>query len=366
MNVSFVDLTREYEQIESEIDGALEDVLHSGRFIQGDHVEAFEEEFAAFVDTEYGVGVNSGSDALTLALRALGVGPGDEVITVSHTFVSTANAAVKNNARPVFVDVDPKTLCMDVDALEDAVTEETAAIVPVHLYGQPVEMEPIVELAEEYGLAVVEDASQAHGATYDGKPVGSFGDVGCFSLYPTKNLGAYGDAGVLVTDDVDVAAELRSLRDYGRTDKYQYERVENHSRLDEMQAAILREKLRYLDEWNARRRTAASEYRDLLADTRAEPLGIQEGVEHVYHLFVVRHPDRDGLRRHLEANGIDAIIHYPIPVHEQPAYADHESRHDLAVTERATDQILSLPIHPWITNEELEAVTAAVQAFDEA
>lgn len=364
MHVPFVDLTREYKELRETIDAALSKVMQAGYFVEGEELEAFESEFAEYTDAAYGIGVNSGSDALTLALRALGVDEGDEVIVPSHTFISTANAAVKNGARPVFVDIDPQTLVMDPDAAAEAITDRTAAIVPVHLYGHPVEMDLILDLAETHDLAVVEDASQAHGATYRGERVGQFGDVGCFSLYPTKNLGAYGDAGVMVTDDEGVAERLHSLRDYGRTDKYRFERIENHSRLDELQAAILREKLAYLDEWNERRRHAAARYKDRLSNTRAEPQSVADDVEHVYHLFVVKHPERDALQRHLDDVGVSSLIHYPIPVHEQPAYDHLEPRHDLSVTEEAVDEIISLPIHPWIRDEELETVAQAVATFE--
>jgi len=250
MKVPFIDLNREYNTISDEIDEGIQGVLDSGQFVLGDQVTKFEHEFSEYLGVDQGVGVNSGSDALELALRALGVGPGDEVITVSHTFISSVNAIVKNGGRPVFVDVNSDTYCMDPAAVEEAVTENTVGILPVHLYGHPVDMGPITKIAEEHDLFVVEDASQAHGATYHGDPVGSLGDIGCFSLYPTKNLGAYGDGGIAVTDDGRLESKLRSLRDYGRTEKYRHDYAANHSRLDEIQAAILREKLQYLEEWN--------------------------------------------------------------------------------------------------------------------
>lgn len=364
MSVPFVDLTREYNEIADEVDDAINAVLESGRFIQAEQVEAFEREFAECIGTEHAMGVNSGSDALTLALQALGIGEGDEVITVSHTFISTANAILKNGARPVFVDVDEETLCMSPQAVSEAITPATKAIIPVHLYGHPVDMDPILELADEHGLAVVEDASQAHGAKYNGEQVGLLGDVGCFSLYPTKNLGAYGDAGVLVTDEQDIAETVRSLRDYGRVDKYRYTEVENHSRLDEIQAAVLRKKLNHLSEYNERRREAATAYKSQLTDTLAEPLACRDFAEAVYHLFVVRHPERESLRQHLDKTEIDTIVHYPIPVHQQPAYETHETRHDLSVTESAVEEIVSLPIHPWIRDDELSAVVDSISAFE--
>lgn len=365
MQVPFVDLTREYESIASDVDSAIDDVLESGHFILGDHVEAFEEEFAEYLGVSHGVGLNSGSDALVLALKALGIGDGDEVITVSQSFVSTANAIVENGARPVFVDVDSETYCMDPNHVEEAITQDTAAIIPVHLYGHPVNMDPIVGVADKHDLAIVEDASQAHGASYRGQQVGTFGDISCFSLYPVKNLGAYGDAGIAATNNDELAREMRSLGDYGRTDKYTHERIQMHSRLDELQAAVLRTKLERLDQWNERRRAAASKYRNLLSDTSIETQAVHADAEHVYHLFVVQHPARDRLQTHLEQNGIETVIHYPVPIHRQPAYEGHQARYGLDVTEQVSSEVLSLPLHPWIREEEVENVARHVKSFEE-
>lgn len=364
MTVPFIDLTREYDEFRDEMNSAINEVLKSGQFVGGGPVEEFESMFASYVGGEYGVGMNSGSDALTLSIQALDIGPGDEVILPSHTFVSSANAIVKNGSKPVFVDIDPKTLVLDPEAAAEAITPDTEAIMPVHLYGQPVPMDPIIDLADDHDLSIIEDASQAHGATVNDEPVGAIGDVGCFSLYPTKNLGAYGDAGIAVTDDDALAQELHSLRDYGRSDKYRFEAIENHSRLDTIQAAILQKKLSVLDELNARRREAAAMYRKLLSDTNAEPVGVDDRMTHVYHLFVIRHERRDKLREFLDREGISTIIHYPVPVHEQPAYDGYEPQHDLSVTETVTSEILSLPIHPWVTDNEIKAVVDAIQKFE--
>jgi len=364
MEVPFVGLTQEYESLSQEIDEAIKEVLNSGYFVEGDHVNQFESEFSTKVGAKYGIGLNSGSDALTLALRALNIGEGDEVITVSHTFVSTVNAIVKNNATPVLVDIDPETLVMDPESVEEAITEDTAAILPVHLYGHPVDMDPLVELAEEHDLAIVEDASQAHGATYKNQPVGSIGDIGCFSLYPTKNLGAYGDGGIAVTNDPDIESNLRTLHDYGRSEKYEFERIENHSRLDELQAAILLKKLPYLNEWNERRRERAIWYTHELLDSEVETQSVSSDVSHVFHLFIIRYSKRDALQDFLESRGISTLVHYPIPVHKQPAYSAHKPRHNLPVTERIADEVLSLPIHPWLQDEEVQAVVSSIADFE--
>jgi dTDP-4-amino-4,6-dideoxygalactose transaminase len=364
MDVPFVDLAREYESLSSQIDEAVSKVLQSGYFIDGDYVDRFESEFSTKVGAKYGVGLNSGSDALTLALQALGIGEGDEVITVSHTFISTVNAIIKNDATPVFVDINPETFVMDTEMVEAAITDATAAILPVHLYGHPVDMDPLLELAEKHDIAIVEDASQAHGATYKGQKVGSIGDIGCFSLYPTKNLGAYGDGGIAVTDDTDIESKIRSLHDYGRSEKYEFEHIENHSRLDELQAAILLKKLSSLNEWNCQRREMANKYTSEISATHADPQSVAPDVEHVFHLYVIQHPKRDQLQQFLESHGISTLIHYPIPVHQQPAYECHISQYDLSVTEKISNEILSLPIHPWLRDEELEATTSGIRDFD--
>lgn len=361
--IPFVDLSREYESLKSEIDSAINRVLETGYFVLGDEVEAFEKEFANWVGAEYGVGVNSGTDALSLALDAVGVEPGDEVITVSHSFISTANAIVDNGATPVFVDIDPESYCMDVDKLEDTVTEDTAAIVPVHLYGHPVEMETVMDVADRHNLAVVEDACQAHGATYHDQPVGTFGDAACFSFYPVKNLGAYGDGGAAVTNNPEIAEHIATARDVGQSEKYHHEMVGMNSRLDEIQAAILREKLPYMDEWNERRRKIATRYTQSLSNTNVVTPNVADEVSHVFHLYVVRSQQRDRLRKHLEDAGVQTLVHYPIPIHDQTPY-QHLNAGQLHITDRVTDEIVSLPSFPWMSDTEVDETIAAVKSFD--
>ncbi len=325
-------------------------------------MEAFECRFAEYVGAANGIGVNSGSDALTLALDAVDIDKGDEVILPSHTFVSTADAVVHNGGVPVFVDIDPEMYTIDPSSVERNITEDTAAIIAVHLYGQPAEMSPLVDLADEYNLALIEDASQAHGATYEGRPVGGIGDIGCFSLYPTKNLGAYGDAGIAVTSDDKLAEHLRLAREYGSPRKYRYEFVGANSRLDELQAAFLNKKLEYLDGFNQRRRNCAAQYDSLLE--RIDTPKVAADSSHVYHLYVVQTPHRDALQAHLSENGVQTLIHYPTPVHQQPAYEDIGRTGDLSVTEATVDRILSLPIHPWCRSDEIEYVVEQIDEFE--
>lgn len=360
--VPFLDFSREYEEIGSEMLSAAETALRSGDYILGDQVEAFENSFAEYVGADFGIGVNSGSDALNLALDAVNIEEGDEVILPSHTFVSTADAVVRNGGIPVFVDIDPETYTIDPSSVERNLTEDAAAIIAVHLYGQPADMDPLLELAREHDLAIIEDASQAHGATYKNQPVGSIGDVGCFSLYPTKNLGAYGDAGIAVTSDDELAEYLRMAREYGSPRKYRYEFVGSNSRLDELQAAFLNEKLEYLDEFNQRRRDCAAQY-DSLLEGVATPT-VADDVSHVYHLYVVRTPNRDALQEHLSENGVQTLVHYPTPIHQQPAYEDIGRTGDLSVTERIADRILSLPMHPWCRSDEIEYTATLINEFE--
>lgn len=358
--VPFLDLSREFNDYGDELLNQARQVLERGMFIQGDEVASFEDEFSTYVGSEHGVGVNSGSDALYLTLRAIGI-EGKEVVLPSHTFVSTADAVVRNGGTPVFVDVNPDRYTLDPDAVKEHVDEGTAAIIPVHLYGQPTEMDPIFEVAEEYDATVVEDASQAHGAYYRDDPVGSLGDVACFSLYPTKNLGAYGDAGIVVTSDDDLAERIRMAREYGSPERYQYDFVGTNSRLDELQAAMLRYKLSQLDELNRRRREIADSYNSSLEGV-STPF-VADDVEHVYHLYVVETKERDELQAHLDEHGIDTLIHYPTPIHQQPSYEDIGIRGDLEVTERVTDRILSLPMHPWCRPEEVNHVVETIRRF---
>jgi dTDP-4-amino-4,6-dideoxygalactose transaminase len=360
--IPFVDLRRQYLSIKTDIDAAVAGVLEKGQFVLGPEVEAFEREFAERCDATEAVAVNSGTSALHLALLACGVGPDDEVITVPFTFVATTAAIVYCGARPVFVDVDPKTFTMDVTQIEAAITSRTKAILPVHLYGQPADMDPILEIAKRHGLAVIEDACQAHAALYKGRPVGAMGDAGCFSFYPGKNLGAYGEGGLLVTSRAEVARTARMLRDWGAERKYHHVVKGFNYRMEGFQGAILRVKLRHLAAWTDARRAHAAEYNRLLADSG---LGLPVEADysrHVYHVYAVRTDDRATLERTLKSHGVSTGIHYPVPVHLQPAYADlGYCAGDFPESERAAREVLSLPMFPELTRTELEMVCAAVK-----
>ena len=358
--IPFIDLRAEYAEISEEIAQAIQRVLKSGWFILGEEVKKFEEEFSKYIGTKYGVGVNSGSDALFLALKARGIGKGDEVITVSHTFISTVDAIVRNGAKPVFVDIDPDTYCMAATKIEKKITTRTRAILPVHLYGHPADMAPIMEIAEKYNLFVIEDACQAHGAEYKGRKVGGLGDMGCFSFYPVKNLGAYGDGGIVVTNSEDLAEKLGLLRNYGQSQKYYHDFVGVNSRLDEIQAAVLRVKLKHLDEWTEKRRCVAKLYSVLLEDSAVVASIEKEYAKHVYHLYVVRSKNRNRLQQYLSNNGIDTMIHYPIPVHKQKAYLNLGYTANLPIAERMCDEILSLPVHPWLNDDEISSIAEVI------
>lgn len=346
-----------------EIDEAIHRVLQSGRYILGEEVAAFEREFADYCGTAHGVGVASGTDALTLALRGLGVGPGDEVVTVSHTAVATVAAIERSGASPVLIDVKADTLTMDPDQLSAAFTSSTKAVVPVHLYGQPADMDAIMTIARASGVPVVEDCAQAVGATYHGQRVGSIGDAGCFSFYPTKNLGAIGDGGMVVTNNADVAERVRLLRQYG-WDEARVSTINGfNSRLDELQAAILRVKLRRLDDDNARRRKVASSYEQAFAGLPLSVPGKMQNTQPVFHLYVVSAPRREELRTHLTKCGVGSAIHYAKPVHLQDAYRESPCAGTLANTERACNEILSLPIYPEMETEAIATVSAAIKDF---
>ncbi|MBU0492229.1 MAG: DegT/DnrJ/EryC1/StrS family aminotransferase [Chloroflexi bacterium] len=362
--IPFVDLGAQYRAIQAEIDAAIQEVLASTAFVGGAQVRQFEAEFAEFCQVPYAIGVANGTDAIELALQACGVGPGDEVITVSHTFTATAEAIVNVGATPVFVDIHPQTYTMAVEGLEARITPRTKVIMPVHLYGHPADMDPIVALARRHGLRVIEDAAQAQGARYQGRRAGSLGDIACFSFYPGKNLGAYGDAGAVVTADPDLAQYVRRMHDHGRTEKYVHEHIGRNSRLDGLQAAILRVKLRHLDQWNDQRRDHAALYDELLPRLGISVPIPSNQVEPIYHLYVVRVPDREGLGAHLKAQGIATGIHYPLPLHLQPAYCHLGYREgDLPVTEAIAAEVLSLPMFPELTTDQIETVVGAVAAF---
>ena len=363
--IPFNDLRAAYLAMQQEIDAAVAAALDSGWYILGRQVAAFETEFAAFTHTVGCVGVNSGTDALVLALRACGVGPGDEVITVAHTAVATVAAIRLAGAVPVLVDIDPQTYTMDPQALEAAITGATRAVIPVHIYGQAADLTSIQAITRRHGLLLIEDCAQAHGATLHGQPLGSFGDLATFSFYPTKNLGALGDGGAVVGRDAALLDRVRLLHEYGWTPAARYvSQIEGtNSRLDELQAAILRVKLRHLDAHNAARRALAAAYDELLPSAVVRPFE-RPGATHVYHLYVVRVPQRDRLRRSLDAAGIGTAIHYPVPVHQQPAYGQGVVRCGaLPVTEQAAAEILSLPMYPSLT---LAQVTRVADALTQA
>ena len=361
-SIPFNDLRAQYMAHKDEIDAAVARTLDSGWYILGSEASAFEAAFAAYCGAAGCVGVNSGTDALQLALRACGVGPGDEVITVAHTAVATVAAIRMIGATPVLVDIDPVTYTMSPAAFEAAITPRTKAVVPVHLYGHPADLEAIGDVAHRRSLWLVEDCAQAHGARYQGKPVGSFGDLACFSFYPTKNLGAIGDGGAVVSSDPDLLAKVRLLREYGWTPHERYiSQIEGvNSRLDELQAAILRAKLAYLDADNAARRALAAIYAEHLPPSIVHPIE-RAGCQHVYHLYVVRVQDREAVRANLAQAGIGTGIHYPVPVHLQPAYRNGVVVYtDLRETERAADEILSLPMHPGLAAEQIRQIAEAV------
>jgi dTDP-4-amino-4,6-dideoxygalactose transaminase len=362
--VPFFDLRRQYEKLKVELDDAFRSVFEKGNFILGENVKSFEEEFADYSNVKFAVGVGSGTEALHLSLRACGVGPGDEVITVPNTAVPTISAISSAGARPVFVDISSDTYAINVEKIEEKITERTKIIMPVHLYGHPAEMGQILKLASTHNLKVIEDACQAHGARYNGKNVGTIGNMGCFSFYPTKNLGAYGDGGMVVTNDEGLYERLVMLRNYGEVKKFTSKIEGFNSRLDEIQAAVLRVKLRYLDEWNNRRRDIAKLYRQLLKDSGIQLPCEKEWAEHVYHLFVIRTNKRNVLRHCLEGRGIGTQIHYPIPIHQQEAYEKLGYRKgDFPVSEKNAEEILSIPIYPELTTGEIETVARCIKEF---
>jgi dTDP-4-amino-4,6-dideoxygalactose transaminase len=357
----------QYLAHQTEIDAAIARVLGGGWYILGDEVKAFEAEFASFTGVSHAVGIGSGTEALHLALRACEIGEGDEVITVSHTAVATVSAIESAGATPVLVDIEPDYFTLDATKLAAAITARTKAIIPVHLYGQPADLDPILEIARRHSLRVIEDCAQAHGAKYKGRRVGSYGDIGCFSFYPTKNLGAIGDGGMLVTDNAELAERAHLLREYGWADRYVSTISGWNSRLDELQAAILRVKLPHLDAENAGRAGLASKYDEALTGLGITlPRGRPEA-EHVYHLYVIRSERRDDLQSFLKSRGIGALIHYPVPVHRQPAYQGRLAGSDnLSQSERAAREVLSLPIYPELDESQLQEVISKVQAFQGA
>ena len=369
MQIPFFELKQQYRSIRDEIDQAVSGVLRSGWYILGEELEAFEREFAAYCQSPYAVGVGSGTDAIRLALIACGVKPGDEVITVPNTAVPTVSAIVSTGAKPVFIDIDPKTYTIDPERLETYLKAQhlpmrAKAVVPVHLYGHPADMDPILKMAGNYGLKVIEDACQAHGAEYCVAKVGTLGDAGCFSFYPTKNLGAYGDGGMVVVNDKTLADHLRMLRNYGEEKKYQNVIHGYNSRLDELQAAILRVKLRHLEEWILKRRRIADLYHELLSDTGLILPFEAPNARHVYHLYIVRSKERDKLQQRLGENRVFTAIHYPIPIHYQRAYQGlGYLRGSLPVCERSVSEVLSLPIYPELDEEGINYICQIIHRY---
>jgi dTDP-4-amino-4,6-dideoxygalactose transaminase len=363
MRVPFLDLSAHHAPLRSEIDAAIEEVIDSGAFAGGPYVAGFEESFAAYCNCKYAVGVGSGTDALWLVLLAFGVGPGDEVITVPNTFMATAEAITYCGATPVFVDVDALTYTMDPALLEDAITPRTKAVIPVHLFGQPADMDPIVEIARSHGLIVIEDAAQAHGAEYKGRRAGSLGDAACFSFYPGKNLGAFGEAGAVVTGDADLQKKLMILRDHGQTHKYHHAMVGWNARMDGIQAAVLGVKLRHLEQGNELRRSHAVKYDDALQgiEELITPY-VADHARHVYHIYAIRVPRRDEIIALLAEMGVACGIHYPVPIHLQEAYRSLEYEiGEFPITERAAHQFISLPMFPELTSGQIEVVIKAVK-----
>ncbi len=363
--VPLMDLRAQYARLRTEIQQALLEVAESTAYVLGPRVAAFEKDFAAYTGVKHCVGVNSGTSALHLALLCAGVGPGDEVLTVPMTFIATSWGVSYCGAAPMFVDVDPATYTMDVTKVEKAITPRTKAILPVHLYGQPADLEPLLELGAKYGIPVIEDAAQAHGAQYRGRLSGSLGLCGCFSFYPGKNLGAYGEGGAVVTDDDAIAARLRALRDHGQSQRYHHDEIGFNYRMDGMQGAVLGVKLKYVEEWTEARISYAQRYKKLLAPlqshTRMQLPADELDRRHVWHLFVVLHPERDRLRAGLEARGIQTGLHYPIPVHLQKAYAHLGRREgDFPVAERIGRECLTLPLFPEMTVQQHDRVCEAL------
>jgi dTDP-4-amino-4,6-dideoxygalactose transaminase len=362
VRIPLLDLRAQYHSIKPEIDAAIAGVLDSGQFVLGAEVAAFEDEFAAYCGTSECIALNSGTSALHLALLAAGIGPGDEVITAPFTFIASVAAIGYVGARPVLVDIDRSSFTLDPTAIENAITPRTKAILPVHLYGQTADMDPILELAHRHGLSVIEDAAQAHGAKYKGRPAGSVGDIGCFSFYPGKNLGAYGEGGAVTTNNPEYARMIRMLRDWGQDRKYHHVLRGFNYRMEGFQGAILRVKLRHLEEWTEARRARAMQYDQLLTSSGVETPKQMPWARHVYHVYTVRANERDNLQARLHAEGIQTGVHYPVPAHLQPAFADlGYALSSFPVAEAAARQVLSLPLYPELSSQAIAEVCRVVK-----
>jgi len=358
MSVPFVDLKPQYQTIKDEVLVKINEVFEKGSYILGPEAKAFEEEFAAYCQCKYAVGVNSGTDALYISISALDIDAGDEVILPTHTFIATALCISYTGATPVFVDIEDETYNIDPVSFEKAITPKTKAVLPVHIYGQPANMDEINAIAQKHGIKVIEDACQAHGALYKNKKAGSLGDIGCFSFYPTKNLGAFGDAGILVTNDQKVYETAQMLRDYGRQGRYEHKVKGYNSRLDTVQAVVLSAKLKRLDEWSRMRQEVAAYYRECLQDAEEVTIPkVKDDRTHVYHLYVIRVKNRDQVLEGLKQKNVNALIHYPIPIHLQTAYADlGYTRGRFPVAEQVADEIISLPMFPHMTKDQVDEV----------
>ncbi|GED15500.1 transcriptional regulator [Aneurinibacillus migulanus] len=365
--VSLLDLTAQYEDIKPEIKQAVDNVLESGNYIMGPFVKSFEQAMAEYCGTKYAIGVANGTDALLLTLDALGVGAGDEVITTPFTFFASAEVISQLGATPVFVDIDPDTYNMDPAKLEAAITPKTKAIMPVHIFGQPVDMDEILEIANKHNVFVVEDACQAIGSRYKGKRIGSLGTAGCFSFFPTKNLGGYGDGGIVVTNDEELARKIQILRVHGSNPKYYHSVIGYNSRLDALQAAMLQVKLKYIDQWNQQRRDKAAIYNEALKDLSITLPYVKENREAVFHLYIIQTKYRDELMAHLKEHGIASGVYYPVPLHKQEVYSDLEYEDgSLAESEKASLGTMALPLYPELTMDDQEYVISVVREFFEA
>lgn len=363
-NIQFVDLKKQYKPLKEEIMAGFSQVLESMYLFLGENVQAFEKEFSEFCGVKHGIGVSDGTSALHVILRALDIGQGDEVITPVNTFIATAEAIAFAGAKPVLVDIDPQTYLMDLDQVEDQISPRTKAIMPVHLYGQMVNMEKLRQIADANGLRIIEDACQAHGAEFAGKQAASFGDAAAYSFYFSKNLGAYGEAGFITTNDDEIARKARMIRDHGSEHKYQHELIGMNSRLDELQAVVLRAKLKHLADWNEARRSHAALYSQLFDPTMVSPPIEVSNAKHVYHLYVIRASNRDDLQKYLKEHGIFTGIHYPIPIHQQQAFAwlGYQTG-DFPETEQAVTEILSLPMFAELSEEEIERIVNTIHDF---
>ncbi|MEN6434451.1 MAG: DegT/DnrJ/EryC1/StrS family aminotransferase [Anaerolineaceae bacterium] len=364
MTIQFVDLKKQYAPLKEEILANISSVFDSMQLFLGKNVQALEKEFSEFCEVEYGFGVSEGTTALHVILRAMEIGPGDEVITVPNTFIATVEAIVLAGAKPVFVDIDPHTYLMDVTKIEEKITPNTKAILPVHLYGQTADMDPILDIASRHHLRVIEDACQAHGARYKGRRAGSLGDAAAFSFYFSKNLGAYGEGGFISTKDPEIARKVRMLRDHGSEVRYHHDLIGLNARPDEIQAVVLRAKLPHLEEWNSKRRQHAALYTSLLTDTMVKTPTVDFSNEPVFHLYVIQTPKRDELQTYLKEHGIFTGIHYPIPIHLQKACATLGYKQgDFPVTEEVTPRILSLPMFAELQDNEIEYVASTIKEF---